>query len=186
MERLQEALAHYRPPLLDIPGFRPAAVLVPVLQSPDGLELLFTVRAERLRHHAGQIAFPGGGLDPGETPEEAARRETLEEIGLEIGPDDLLGRLGQHPSPARFVATPVVALVPWPQRLNPNPEEVSEVFSVPLAELQVIEPRWEERVLEDLRRRLHYYAWGERLIWGFTGNVVKELLDLLQDDRERS
>lgn len=178
-EELRLALQRSRPQRLEITGFRPAAVLVPVLEGSKGLELLFTVRGEELTHHAGQIAFPGGGLEAGESVEEAALRETYEEIGIDLSPSSIIGRLSDHPSPARFVATPVVAVLSWPQRLRPNPVEVAEVFSVPLTELSGIEPRWEERVLEGLTRRIHFYAWGERLIWGFTGNVVKDLLDLL-------
>jgi 8-oxo-dGTP pyrophosphatase MutT (NUDIX family) len=166
---------------MEIPGFRPAAVLVPILRSESGLELLFTVRGQRLTHHAGQIAFPGGGLEPGESPEEAALRETREEIGLEVPMEAVLGRLDDHPSPARFIATPVVAWVAWPQPLEPNPSEVAEVFSVPLADLAAIVPTWEERTMQEYRRRIHFYTWGERLIWGFTGNLVKELLGLLDD-----
>ncbi|MEX2536164.1 MAG: CoA pyrophosphatase [Trueperaceae bacterium] len=179
VEELRGALRRREPKRLEIPGFRQAAVLVPILQGPEGLELLFTVRGEMLTHHAGQIAFPGGGLEADETPEEGAVRETREEIGLEVPVRSIIGRLSDHPSPARFIATPVVAVLLWPQPLEPNPSEVAEVFSVPLSELGGIVPRWEERVLEGMRRRIHYYVWGERLIWGFTGNVVKELLDLL-------
>lgn len=179
VEELRRAVQGSTPERLDIPGFRPAAVLVPVLDGPGGLELLFTVRGYQLTHHAGQIAFPGGGVEAGETVEQAALRETFEEIGLELTESVIIGRLSDHPSPARFVATPVVAVLSWPQQLEPNPSEVAEVFSVPLPELAKIAPHWEERVLEGITRRIHFYAWGERLIWGFTGNVVKELLDLL-------
>ena len=179
LEDLRDALERNRPQRLEIAGFRPAAVLVPVLDGPEGLELLFTVRGDELRHHAGQIAFPGGRVEKGESVEEAALRETFEEIGVELPRSSIIGRLSDHPSPARFVATPLVAVMPWPQELEPNPSEVAEVFSVPLTELAGIVPRWEKRVLEGLERRIHFYAWGERLIWGFTGNVVKDLLDLL-------
>ena len=183
---LRAVLEENRPQRLEIAGFRRAAVLVPVLDGPDGLELLFTVRGEELTHHAGQIAFPGGRLEEGEGVEEAALRETFEEIGLELPLSSIIGRLSDHPSPARFVATPVVAVLPWPQPLEPNPSEVAEVFSVPLSELTGIEPRWEKRVLEGLERRIHFYAWGERLIWGFTGNVVKDLIDLLPGNETRT
>lgn len=180
---LRERLRSRSRQAMHIEGFRPAAVLVPLLQGDDGLELLFTVRGEELTHHAGQISFPGGAVDAGESIEEAALRETREEVGLEVPPEAVIGRLDDHPSPARYIATPVVAVLPWPQTLTPNPAEVAEVFSVPLQELRGVIPRWEERTLHDLRRRIHFYNWGERLIWGFTGNVVKDLLDLLPDSK---
>ena len=99
------------------PGYRRAAVLVPVLQTSGGLELFFTVRSAGLPHHAGQISFPGGRLEPGESLSDAARRETLEEVGLNVPETDLLGTLFELPSPARYLVTPVVGLIAWPQPL---------------------------------------------------------------------
>ena len=158
---------------LDFPGFRQAAVLVPLLRAPGGLELLFTVRSSGLSNHAGQIAFPGGRLEPGESVADAARRETLEETGLVISETALLGRLSEQPSPARYLVTPLVGVVPWPQPLTLDPGEVEATFTVPLADLLAVRPRQEERQLEGQRRVLHYYAHGqgadERLIWGLTG-----------------
>ena len=167
------------PVSLDIGGFRRAAVLVPVLEATDGLSLLFTVRASSMRQHAGQIAFPGGRLDPGEEPVGAALRETMEEIGLDVPPDSVLGRLDDQPSPYGYVATPVVARVPWPQVLRPNALEVADTFVVPLTELQSLKPTSELRRSQQFERRLYSYRWREHNIWGFTGNVVKNLLDVL-------
>lgn len=182
LSRLRRALVANERNRLSLDDFRAAAVLVPVLMAPDGLRLLFTVRAASLRNHAGQISFPGGRVDPGESLEQAARRETREEIGLEVPADAVVAQLDDHSSPARYVATPVVALIAWPQTLTLNPAEVAEAFTAPLDELARIEPRSEERQLFDQRRRLYYYPWHdgrqERLIWGFTGNVLKNLLDL--------
>lgn len=165
---------------MEIPGFRRAAVLVPLLDAPDGLELLFTVRSASLANHAGQIAFPGGGMEEGEALVGAALRETEEEVGLRVVPEAVLGLLSDHPSPAGYVATPVVARVPWPQPLRLNPREVTEAFTVPLRELAAVEPRSEVRQLRDYRRRIYAFPWRGRSIWGFTGNVVKNLLDVLE------
>lgn len=165
---------------LDIPDFRRAAVLVPILDGPGGPSVLFTIRSAALRSHAGQIAFPGGRLEPGEDSVAAALRETFEEVGLGLGSADVLGQLGDHPSPFGFVATPVVARVPWPQTLTPDPGEVAATFEVPLADLLAISPTSEERQLLHYRRNLYSYRWREHDIWGFTGNVVKELLDVLR------
>lgn len=169
---------------LAIDGFRRAAVLVPVLAVDGGAELLFTVRAAGLSRHAGEIAFPGGRLEPGETVLQAALRETYEEIGLRVEAKDVLGALDDHPSPAGFVATPLVARVPWPQPLNVDPGEVAEVFTVPLAELMATTPETEVRTLQHYRRRLYAYSCRGRRIWGFTGNVVRDLLRVLERDTE--
>lgn len=164
------------PRRLEIAGFRRAAVLVPVLDGEAGLELLLTVRAGHLRTHAGQIAFPGGRLEEGEDVLSAALRETREEVGLDVRPEQVVGVLSDHPSPAGYVATPVVALLPWPQRLAPDPSEVAEAFTVPVADLQAVAPTHRVGELLRYRRRIYTYQWRDREIWGFTGNVVHELL----------
>lgn len=177
--QVREALAVHEPTALNIDGYRHAAVLVPLLSSPRGLELLLTVRSAALRSHAGQIALPGGRLEHGETFVQAAIRETFEEVGLVVDPEAVVGELSDHPSPAGFVARPVVAILPWPQPLTIDPGEVADTFTVPLAELRSLEPRSELRELESFRRRIYFYQWGERNIWGFTGNVIKDLFDVL-------
>lgn len=163
--------------LAELPeGFRRAAVLVPILTTPRGAELLFTVRSVTLRNHAGQIAFPGGALEPGESPEDAARREAWEEVGIDVPARDVLGRLGDLPSPAGYQATPVVATACAPRAYRLDPNEVQEVFTVPLDELRALRPTSETRPFRGGSRVLHRYAWRDRDIWGFTGNVLRELL----------
>ena len=176
---VQQALSSYKRQSMQIDGFRDAAVLVPVLDAPDGLELLFTVRSSQLSSHAGQISFPGGRLDDGETVLTGARRETFEEIGIEVAEDAVLGYLSDHPSPAKYVVTPVVAAVPWPQTMTINPAEVEEVFTVPLAALNKLEPRTKQVIFREYERTLHFYDWKDKVIWGLTGNLVKNLLDML-------
>lgn len=176
---VRAAMAAHRPSAMDIDGFRHAAVLVPLLDGADGLELLLTVRSHELRSHAGQIALPGGRLEPGETFEQAAIRETHEEVGLVVEPTSVVGTLSDHPSPAGYVARPIVAVLPWPQPVRVDPGEVADVFTVPLEDLRSLTPRSELRELRSFRRRIYFYQWGERSIWGFTGNVIKDLLDVL-------
>lgn len=177
---LRAALAGRRPEeVFDLPGFVRAAVLVPLLDGPAGWELLFTVRSSRLAHHPGEISFPGGRLEPGETVVDAALRETHEEVGLRVDSDAVLGSLASHPTPAGYVATPVVAHVPWPQEVAPDPLEVDEVFTVPVAELLDVVPTARESTLAAYTRLIHSYSWHDRVIWGFTGNVLKDLLDLV-------
>lgn len=133
--RAQAAEAIYCDPEEALPAAakqRPASVLVPVILRDDPT-VLFTVRASHLRNGAGQISFPGGraeATDP--SPEHTALRETFEEIGLPAGQVEVIGRLGHYVSRNGHGITPVVGLVPPPLTLRQNPEEVAEIFEVPL------------------------------------------------------
>ena len=182
---VQRALGRSRSRALDIPGFRRAAVLVPLIEDAGELHLLLTVRAATLRSHAGQIALPGGRLEPGEDSVGAALRETAEEVGVVVPREAVLGELSDHPSPAGYVARPIVAEVPWPQQLTLDPHEVAEAFLVPLDELRSMTPTSEVRRLPDgMARRIFSYAWHGRNIWGFTGNVIRDLFDALEGREE--
>ena len=164
---------------LDLPGHGRAAVLVPMLDAPEGPALLFTVRSAGLSRHAGQIAFPGGRVEPGEDAIAAALREAHEEVGLRVDPGDVFGLLDDRASPFGLVATPVVARVTWPADLRVDPGEVAEVFTVPLALLAATPVVRETRVHEGGTRVLHRYLVVGRDVWGLTGNIVKDLLDRL-------
>jgi 8-oxo-dGTP pyrophosphatase MutT (NUDIX family) len=180
LEGVSRALASYTPRTLDIPGFRRAAVLVPLIDDGGHLSLLLTVRSATLRSHAGQVALPGGRLEPGEDSVDAALRETREEVGLVVPREAVLGELNDHPSPAGYVARPVVAGVPGPQALKTDPNEVAEAFLVPLDELRALPPRSEVRELKTgERRRIYFYSWRDKEIWGFTGNVIRDLFNVL-------
>ena len=154
---------------------RPAAVVVPLLESESGWKLLFTVRSKRLNHHAGQIAFPGGTLERHETPVQAAVREMHEEIG--ISPQNVLGQLDDQTSPAGFVVTPVVAIVTWPQKLMLNLSEVQEAFTVSLRHLQQMKPRQRIHRMNQSQRTVYFYDYLDREIWGLTANIVHNLLE---------
>ena len=162
---------------LEIDEFRSAAVVVPLFRSESDWKLLFTVRSEQLSNHAGQVAFPGGKVDEGESLQEAAIRELDEEVGIKTR--DILGQLPSHLSPAKFVVTPIVALLDWPQPLKINPAEVAEVFSVPIRDLQKITPRTETRTIKNTTQTIRHYDYQQHTIWGLTGNIVNDLLKLL-------
>lgn len=164
---------------LDLPGHARAAVLVPVLDAPEGPLLLFTVRAAGLSRHAGQVSFPGGRVEPGEDAVAAALREAHEEVGLEVDRADVFGLLDDRASPFGLVATPVVARVSWPVDLRLDPGEVAEVFTVPLVLLAATPVQCETRTHEGGTRLLHRYLVVGRDVWGLTGNIVKDLLDRL-------
>ena len=178
-EQLERALTARPARRLELDAYDHAAILVPLLDAPEGPALLFTVRAPHLSRHAGQIAFPGGCLEPGEDELQAALRETREEVGLVVPESAVCGRLDDHASPFGIVVTPVVAWVPWPAPLQLHTGEVTETFNVPLDVLVDTEPFVEERVTPRGLRRLYGYTVAHRRIWGLTGNVVKDLLDRL-------
>jgi 8-oxo-dGTP pyrophosphatase MutT (NUDIX family) len=158
-----------------------AAVLVPVIAHPAETTVLLTQRATGLRAHSGQIAFPGGRLDPDDaSPLAAALREAEEEIGLAAGYVRPLGYLDAYLSSTGYLVTPVVALVETGAPLCLNPHEVTETFEVPLGFL--MDPSRHEVHSREWNGRLrHYYAipFGERYIWGVTAGILRNLYERL-------
>jgi 8-oxo-dGTP pyrophosphatase MutT (NUDIX family) len=182
----REAMAGL-PPAFDATaiGLRPeamiaAAVLVPIVLHPAPTVLL-TLRAARLSAHAGQVSFPGGRIEGGETPEAAAVREAAEEVGLDPRLPELLGRLPDHITGTGYRMTPVVALVPAPLNLTPHPGEVEECFELPLA--TVLDPAAPERRGAEWKgRRREFWVWPHErhYIWGATAAILVNLARILR------
>jgi 8-oxo-dGTP pyrophosphatase MutT (NUDIX family) len=162
----------------------PAAVLVPLVNRPDQLTVLFTLRSANLPDHPGQISFPGGRVEPND-PDigVAALRETEEEIGLPRSRVSLLGQLTEYETVTGYRVTPVVGWVEPPFPVKPDPVEVADVFEVPLAFL--LEPANQQRhfrMLGDLRRDYYAIPYGERYIWGATAAMLLILDRTLRAD----
>ncbi len=160
----------------------PAAVLVPLVDRPDGLTVLLTLRTPHLSDHAGQISFPGGRVDPGDSSERVtALREAEEEVGLTRAQVRLLGRLDTYVTRTGFRVEPLVGVVTPPLALRPDPHEVAEVFEAPLDFL--IDPanrRRHSRVFQGSARFYWAIPWGGRYIWGATAGMLVNLADVLR------
>jgi 8-oxo-dGTP pyrophosphatase MutT (NUDIX family) len=158
---------------------RPAGVLVGVQDRGGSLEVLLTKRASHLRHHAGQVAFPGGKMDAGDPdPIAAALREAHEEVGLAPQNVEVLGQMDPHETVTGYLVTPVVGRILSPFSAQPEAGEVEEIFSVPLEFLQnpahfrVEGRRW-------LGQMRYYYTvpFGPFYIWGATARILRALAD---------
>jgi 8-oxo-dGTP pyrophosphatase MutT (NUDIX family) len=159
---------------------RPAAVLLPIVDRPGGLSVLLTLRAADLRAHSGQVAFPGGKIDPGETPCEAALREAHEEIGLQARFVEPLGWLDPYFTGTGFRVAPLVALVEPSFSLTVNKLEVDEVFETPFDFLMdAANHRLEEREWQGRLRRYYAIPHEGRYIWGATAGILRNLYEKL-------
>jgi 8-oxo-dGTP pyrophosphatase MutT (NUDIX family) len=157
---------------------RPAAVLVPVVARSEPVVLL-TQRTPDLRSHSGQVAFPGGKIDPHDvSPEAAALREADEEIGLEKKFIEPIGYLDLYLTFSGFRILPLVARVDPGYRLTINPGEVADAFEVPLDFL--MEPNNHQRLKRDwkgIERQYYAMPFGERYIWGVTAGILRNLYE---------
>lgn len=161
----------------DHAGWRQAAVLIPLILQPDGLQLLLTRRSPHLRHHPGQISFPGGRRDPLDTSlQHTALRETHEELGIAPSMVQLLGQLSVHATHSQFLITPYLGVLRQMSTLQPAAGEVAEAFTLPLAPLlqTAAYGRWLLKRQGQTQEVFGVQLQG-RLIWGATANILWQL-----------
>ena len=154
---------------------RDAAVLVAITDRPEP-GLILTERRADLRTHAGQVAFPGGRIDEGETPTQAALREAWEEIALDPAHASIVGEVDRYTTVTGFHITPVIAVVPPDLPLVANPAEVASWFEPPLAFL--LDPANQVSVASTFRGRERHYLqinWNGHRIWGATAAMIANL-----------
>lgn len=157
-----------------------AAVLIPFIPSAAGWSLIFTRRAETLSHHKGEISFPGGRIDPGESGEDAALREAHEELGIVPADVEVLGRLASvFTFVSGFSIEPWVGIIPR-AGFVPNPAEIAEVLEIPVDILVTPSTRREQRFIAAGEVYSNYaYDVGPNIIWGATARILTELLGLI-------
>jgi 8-oxo-dGTP pyrophosphatase MutT (NUDIX family) len=158
----------------------PAAVLVAVTDRADP-GVILTVRREHLRTHAGQVAFPGGRIDPGEDAIAAALREAHEELGLEPDAVAIVGEIEPYRTVTNYIVSPVIGVVAPDLPLEPHEHEVADWFEAPLAHLLDPANQQQRSALFQGRER-HYYEimWNDRRIWGATAAMIVNLSRRLQ------
>lgn len=177
-DELRGALAHFRRHPLTRP--KRAAVLIPIVDDGGPPRIVLTRRTAELNTHQGQVAFPGGRLDPGESAAEAALREAWEEVGLSPEAVDVLGELDDIPTIHNdTVVTPVVGRVMGSPSLVPNPREVARIFEIPLEALaeasgwRVQRADWQGRSYP-----IYFFEWEGETLWGLSGYVTMQLMEL--------
>ena len=166
------------PLLPSFPDARVSAVLIALVEGERGAEVLLTRRSMLLRNHRGEISFPGGRLDPGETPLETALRESHEEVGLDPSLPRIVGELGHlNTIVSRSYIVPIVSVLPERPDLSPRTSEVDRVLWTPLSELTrpgtYRMERWGHPPLD---RPLHFFELDDETVWGATAHMLVDLL----------
>ena len=165
----------------EMPKLRDAAVLMPIVERVNGMQVILTRRSSHLKHHPGQIAFAGGKVDASDDSiQAAALREADEEIGLKSEMVQVLGTLPQHETVSAFQVTPFVGVVSPSFRPRPEAGEVDEIFEVPLnlflnAQNFQIHPR----VWQGIERRYFAVPYGPYYTWGATARILRMFCDVI-------
>lgn len=181
IQTIQKTLAGRTPRRLNIPGFIPAAIIIPVFEIEGEAHLLLTVRTDTVMHHKGQVSFPGGAREEQDNSlEQTALRETFEEVGIPPETVAIIGQLDDFPTITDFMVTPYVAAIPYPYPHRINTGEVAELLEVPL-ELFLSDRAFEikEKTYRGVTYPVYYYYFKHAVIWGVTGFIVNRFVELV-------
>ena len=162
----------------------PAAVLMPLLKVAGGWELLLTRRVASLPEHSGQVAFPGGRCDPGDNgPEQAALRETEEEIGVRASDVRILGKINRFLTVTNYLVSPIVGIIPWPYPLVLAEAEVSHTFTIPLKWLANNDNRYHrKRTIPSSGQTIsaiYFKDYLGEVLWGASARFTVRLIEIL-------
>lgn len=162
-----------------------AAVLLPLMRFDDQWHVLFTRRTDRVESHKGQVSFPGGACDEGETtPEQTALREAEEEIGVNPADVQVIGRLSRLITISNFRVSPIVGVIPFPYAFKIAGVEVARVFTIPLLWLANRSNYWEFPFGNSDRSLIAYHPYDGELLWGATARMTVTFLKTLGFLRE--
>ncbi len=181
IENIRKVLSSRKRRVIEHPPFSHAAVLVPLFRKDESCHLLFTKRSEQVKHHKGEISFPGGVVD--EEDKElvsTALREAFEEIGLKENDVQVIGVLDDIVTTTQFIVTPIVGLFPYPYLFKVSEVEIAELIEVPLSFLLAGENLSEREFFHgDQKEIVYFYQYGNHTIWGATARILKQFLDVI-------
>jgi 8-oxo-dGTP pyrophosphatase MutT (NUDIX family) len=186
IQDLRTVLSRRKRAAIEHPPFSKAAVLVPLFKKGKDFHLLFTKRTDQVKHHKGEISFPGGAFDEEDSElERTALREAFEEIGLRESDVQILGALDDIITRSEFIVTPFVGVFfPYPYPFKLSPIEIGELIEVPLACLLDRNCFGERIIIQgDNERVAESYQYGKYIIWGATARILKQFLELIPSER---
>ena len=165
---------------------RPSAVLIPLICRQNSIDVVFTRRSDHLRHHAGQICFPGGSQESSDKSlQDTALREYEEELGAPASDVSVVGQLPDMPVISRFMIRPYLGFIEKTPTWQPDADEVAEVFCVPLHELLRHQQHYAYQLPRFGMQRVWFIPWQQRLIWGATAAIVRSLAEQLQPQHSK-
>ena len=182
-EELKRALSAYNKKHINCSSRIQSAVLVPLFDKDGECHMLFTQRSNKLANHKGQVSFPGGAHSEADSGlQDTALRESWEEIGLKPEDAIVVGELDDLPTvTSSFIISPFVAIIPYPYTFTPNPNEIADIFDVPVSALMdKANFRQEYTISEGEPSSAYVYEYDGRVIWGATARIVKQLLDIVR------